>query len=263
MKIELTTNLLPLLDVGMYYSFLSPDELFSNDYENMKSENKEETDFDMSKYKADVCKIANEIIQEYFSEKLKKYGIDNIECSSIGSPKYYNFQNDWGNLDMEVNNRFFDMMESWLRGKCLISGWKNETDRWLNKTYGSCPGFISFMPTTVQELLELDDIERCVAAYLSLVLWDEKLFYVEEGDYKSTLQYSFYNRIQESLLYDNYATTEFIYDPTLWDMFIRFPDKLNELIWDLFDKGVIRHSEIVRSGELCEAERFLQWAKKQ
>lgn len=62
MKIELTTNLLPLLDVGMYNSFLSPNELFSNDYENMKSENKEETDFDMSKYEADVCKIANKII---------------------------------------------------------------------------------------------------------------------------------------------------------------------------------------------------------
>lgn len=52
------------------------------------------------------------------------------------------------------------------------------------------------------------------------------------------------------------------YDPTLWDMFLRSPNKLNELIWELFDKGVIRYSEIVRNvsnGKENEMERFLQW----
>lgn len=264
MKIELTTELLPLLDVGMYNSFLSPDELFSNDYEDMKSENKEETDFDMSKYEADVCKIANKIIQEEFSDTLKKYGVDSIKCVSIGSPKYYNYQNDWGNLDLEVCDDFFMIMESWLQGKCLISGWREGADRWMRDTYGSCSGFISFMPTTVQELLEHDDVERCVAVYLSLVLWDEGLFYFDVELDVSVAQYSFYERVQESLLYDDYATTESIYDPELWDMFLRFPDKLNELIWELFDKGVIRYSEIVRNvrnERETEMERFLRWTR--
>lgn len=205
MKIEITTQLLPILDVGMYESALSPANMFSSEIEYLASENKEETDFDFGKYQNDVCKEADKVIQEYFVEPLQKFGVLGIRCVSISSPKFYNYTTDCGNLDLEVSSEFFGMMKGWLKGNCQIAGWEEETNKWLKENYGSCSGFISFMPTTVKELIECDDIERCVAVYLTLVLLQEELLLFEDDNLRSSLQDNFENNIMESLSYWEYA----------------------------------------------------------
>ena len=89
MKIETTTQLLPILDLSMYESYLSPDFVFSSQREELSYENKEEIDFDLDKYKKAVCKLADKFIQENYAETLKKYGVLHIHCVSIHSPKFY------------------------------------------------------------------------------------------------------------------------------------------------------------------------------
>ncbi|MCD8252735.1 MAG: hypothetical protein LUD40_12420 [Phocaeicola dorei] len=206
MKIEITTQLLPILDVGMYESALSPANMFSSEMEHLASENEEETDFDFGKYQNDVCKEADKVIQEYFVEPLQKFGVLGIRCISISSPKFYNYTTDCGNLDLEVSNEFFGMMKGWLKGNCQVAGWEEETNKWLKENYGSCSGFISFMPTTVKELIECNDIKRCVSVYLILVLLQEELLFFEDDNLKSSLQDNFENNIMDSLSYGEYAT---------------------------------------------------------
>ena len=62
MKIETTTQLLPILDLSMYESYLSPDFVFSSQREGLSYENKEETDFDFDEYKKAVCKLADKFM---------------------------------------------------------------------------------------------------------------------------------------------------------------------------------------------------------
>ena len=85
MKIETTTQLLPILDLSMYESYLSPDFVFSSQREGLSYENKEETDFDFDEYKKAVCKLADKFIQENYAETLKKYGVLHI-CLLYTSP---------------------------------------------------------------------------------------------------------------------------------------------------------------------------------
>lgn len=205
MEIEITTQLLPILDVGMYESALSPANMFSSEIEHLASENKEEISFDFGKYQNDVCKEADKVIQEYFVKPLQKFGVLSIRCVSISSPKFYNYTTDCGNLDLEVSSEFFGMMKGWLKGNCQVSGWEEETNKWLKENYGSCSGFISFMPTTVKELIECDDIERCVSVYLTLVLLQEELLFFEDDNLKSSIQDNFENNTMESLSYGEYA----------------------------------------------------------
>lgn len=260
MKIETTTQLLPILDVGMYESALSPANMFSFEIEHLASDNKEEIGFNFDKYQNDVCKEADKIIQEYFVESLQKFGVQGINCVSISSPKFYNYTTDCGNLDLEVSGEFFGIMKGWLKGNCQASEWEVETNKWLKEYYGSCSGFISFMPTTVKELIECDDIERCVSVYLTLVLLQEESLFFEYGNLKSSPQDNFENSVMESLSYGEYATLRDIYEPTLWEMYLTHPDTLNSLIWDLFYKGVIRCMDITRTTIQNEMERFMQWA---
>lgn len=215
MKIETTTQLLPVLDVGLYESSLSPAIMFSSQMEYLAYDNKEEISFDFDKYKKDVCKEANNIIQEYFAEPLKKFSILDIRCVSISSPNFYNYTTDCGNIDLEVSGEFFGMMKGWLKGNCLVPGWEVKTNEWLKENYGSCPGFISFMPTTVKELIECDDIERCVSVYLTLALLQEELLLFEDGNLRSSLQDKFENNIMESFFYEKYATLRDIYETVL------------------------------------------------
>lgn len=258
MKIETTTQLLPILDLSMYESYLSPDFVFSSQREELSYENKEETDFDFDEYKKAVCKLADKFIQENYAETLKKYGVLHIHCVSIHSPKFYNYDTDKGYLDLEVSDEFQFIMKGWLTGSCLVPGWEAATNEWLEENLGSCSGFVSLMPTTVKELLECDDLERCASVYLTLALLQEELLSDNDG-IGSANQETFCRIVFESLSYGEYATTQCIYEPTLWKMYQHHADKLNELMWNLFYKGVIRSVDVTRVGTLNEMERFILW----
>ena len=65
-KIELTSELLPILDVGMYNSSLSPENIFGYTIECLESDNMQEVDFDFASYRRDVAEIARRIITEEF-----------------------------------------------------------------------------------------------------------------------------------------------------------------------------------------------------
>ena len=57
-KIKLTSELLPILDVGMYQTLLDPENLFGYIIETLDEDNREEVDFDFESYVRDVSQLA-------------------------------------------------------------------------------------------------------------------------------------------------------------------------------------------------------------
>ena len=146
MKANLNSNLFPIINVGMYYSNISPETIFDDyfineDFENGDSEYNAEQfwdNFDFDKYKTKIQELAADFLT---------YEIDDnngneikIEAGELYSPKYYNFDTD--NIELTVE---FDKVK-------LLEFIKKDIDnfnKFLKDNYTSYDGFLSFTANNV------------------------------------------------------------------------------------------------------------------
>lgn len=146
MKANLNTNLFPIINVGMYYSNISPETIFDDyfineDFENGDSEYNSDQfwdNFDNDKYKTKIQELAADFLT---------YEIDDnngneikIEAGELYSPKYYNFDTD--NIELTVE---FDKVK-------LLEFIKKDIDnfnKFLKDNYTSYDGFLSFTANNV------------------------------------------------------------------------------------------------------------------
>ena len=159
-KIELTSELLPILDVGMYNSSLSPENIFGHIIECLESDNMQEVDFDFAAYRRDVAEIARRIITEEFHPELCKYGVNAIAVGKIVSPSTYNFSSDYIEIDIHVTDDFCQNMREQIDEWRKIPNWENNANQMIKESWASCSGFYLFMPQNVEEIYEMGDFEN-------------------------------------------------------------------------------------------------------
>lgn len=194
MKANLNTNLFPIINVGMYYSCISPENVFdsyniNDDFENDFSEYNADQfwdNFDFDKYKTKIQELAADFLM---------YEIDDengneikIEAGELYSPKYYNFDTD--NIELIVE---FDKV------KILNNVFKDVKtfDTFLKDNYSSYDGFCSFTANNLEDwyIDYKDEKETAVGALLTYLFKD--------SDYKESFNLYVYENIG---FYSDYYT---------------------------------------------------------
>lgn len=183
MKFETSTSIIPILNVGMYDSCLSPNSVFSYEFEDKENEgrdfDKEWESFDYGAYKAAVGKIAAKQAESIAAYYLNgKNGIKAVTSNGeIISPEYYNFETDKLAIDIEMEDDFMDVLQS------NFKKWEEEdgeVKKWVNGHYTSYDGFWSAIPNNLSEIAsniaDGRDIDRLIGVYVCLCLVDAGYF---------------------------------------------------------------------------------------
>jgi hypothetical protein len=194
--LKLTTNLFPIVNVGMYDSLLSPENLI-NDYEIDEDKDNEYIKFDSNEYWSnlfDISKFRAEILTlatDYIKDEIKpiltglKLGISDIETVSINSPRFYNFECDELYFDLIVedqfNNNIIDKINNLSTDELI------RFNAYLKDNYSSYDVFVSF--TSNNSLDVINNVknydERDISAFLNWYVFD----FLNEIDENDWLQY--------------------------------------------------------------------------
>lgn len=196
MKALLNTNLFGIINVGMYYSQISPETIFDdwqiNDdqkegYINYNSD-QFWYNFNNDLYIKEVQKIASSFLNGLQSAN----NIDiEIKCGVIYSPKFYNFATD--NLEFYVK---FDKRKVLKFAKDN----KDTFNQFLKDNYSSRDGFHSFTANNFNYWLDDFKINnvQSIGAILTFIFKDEF----------EDLQNDFVTECYENLFYSNFTTLE-------------------------------------------------------
>lgn len=182
MKIKLNTNLCPIVNVGMYDSYISlGSRLEDTDYnversDNITEEEKnyyyENGDCDTERYKKDVAEIAIKHIKVFFDDIRHIISVKVCDEANIDSPRWYNYRTDELDFEIEIEdseiNKIIEAVQDVEAGTGFFE--------WAYDTYKSYDGFISFMPYRKDEFMEgiqdpnSSDFDRALAMYFIWLL---------------------------------------------------------------------------------------------
>ena len=194
--LKLTTNLFPIVNVGMYDSLLSPENLI-NDYEIDEDKDNEYIKFDSNEYWSnlfDISKFRAEILTlatDYIKDEIKpiltglKLGISDIETVSINSPRFYNFECDELYFDLIVENQFNNNIIDKINN--LSTDELIRFNTYLKDNYSSYDGFVSFTSNNSLDIINnvQNYDERDISAFLNWYVFD----FLNEIDENDWLQY--------------------------------------------------------------------------
>ena len=196
MKLNLNTGILPIVNVGMYDTNISPCSRFDDlDYEIERSSlNETEKEyivenswryFDSQGYGQCVGEIALKYIKEFFGDISDKVSVAVSDEFGVDSPREYNFRTDELDFSIEMEESEIEKIKSAVKGNEKFFAWAER--------YKSRDGFISFMPYEREEYitaLEGRDRERAVSMYFTYLL-EREYGYVREDDWDTIYQERF------------------------------------------------------------------------
>jgi len=181
MELRLRTDITPIVNVGMYESFLDPRYMFedwSSNYEKgvLTDSDIEYCDeaianhWNADRYKALVARYAIEMIAEFINDT-KAWNIFSAiqlceHVYQIISPQYYNFTSDHLEFNITINQseieRIFELVKN-----------DNNFFAWIRERFGHRSGFTSFLPFEKNKYIEAlqgRDVEWAFGMYLAYVL---------------------------------------------------------------------------------------------
>ena len=178
MILKLNTTICPIVCIGTYQTFLSPDYIYERDcceYDHAFNKgliSEDELDylheasykyFDFMNYLNTIGQYALNEISEFFDDinHFLKIKLAN-QSYEVYSPREYNFQTDGMDYFVEIDEREIDNLGTRLKGN-------NKFLTWIYDSYRTKSGFISFMPYTEEmffDALAGKDIERALSMYL-------------------------------------------------------------------------------------------------
>lgn len=157
MKLHMNTAILPLIQPGLYGTRLG------DTYEWIDEDYNED-------FKQALCEYGLDNMQEILNEDSIKNEIGLCEIKNVifSSPTWYNYENDWFNFDLIIEDESVNQI------LFHVENIYNETFfDWIEKEYCSRSGFISFFPYTKEKYIkaiEGKDIERAVAMYIMFLI---------------------------------------------------------------------------------------------
>lgn len=223
--IHTTDDYVPFVNVGMYGSLLSPEEMFSNDYYELEEEGREELEFDFDRYRDDIEREAASFIKdEFFPESsMQRFGVVSFKTEGISSPRCYNYTTDRLCMAFEVTGEFLELMRKMVKDlqenpvSDFDSQEKSRVQGYINRYWQSHPGYWCFLPSSLKEMEnklqefktteELVNDERmagaclCLAAIIANPHMLDKKHYINRDLYDSFCCQCF-----ENLYYYDYAT---------------------------------------------------------
>ena len=215
MKVQLDTSMCPIVCIGTYGTYLSPDVLFESDRytwdeaKDIGAITEEEYDYlhDTSSSKFNF-KMFLDRLGEYALREIEGFfkDIEHIVKIKLAdkvvrtySPTYYNNATDGLEYNVEIVqseiNKIYNMIKD-----------NYDFFEWIYETYRTRSGFISFMPYTKDDFIEAlggKDIERALSMYLMWIMHIE----CERKEGSTSYQYN----LIESLM-ENNTEYEFIED---------------------------------------------------
>lgn len=174
---EISSNLLPIISVGMYDGQTCSVDNFVDSY-TIDDDLKEGyvgfnsaiywINFDNDKFKNFILERAKDFIEYEVKQKLidLNLGIKNVIVHKIVSPKYYNFSTDELYFDLVTTNGFTKNILKVIKN--LSTDDADDLAKFLNDNYSSYDGFNSFTDNNISDLVDSikNDEEREICAFL-------------------------------------------------------------------------------------------------
>lgn len=210
---ELSTNLFPIVNVGMYTNqTCDADNLIDsysidNDFnEGLISYDADAfwSNFDNDKFKAVILERATNFISTEVKPLLVDLGLGiiDIKVVDIYSPKYYNFSTDSLNFDLVTDDKFTDNIIDVINN--LKPNEYEDLESFLKNNYTSYDGFTSFTDNNVDDLIASikDSHEREIGAFLTWYWnWSDSSYECDNWE-------DFLN--EDFPMYDEFLTDDFI-----------------------------------------------------
>ena len=108
MTLNTSTRIAPIVNVSTYDGPFSYDSLWQSDEDSEREEGRFVCDdYDSSKMGKRIVEEANKVFEA--EKPLSQYGVVSIKATKFGSPREYNFMTDWLDLDVEVDDSFWQL----------------------------------------------------------------------------------------------------------------------------------------------------------
>ena len=138
---QTSTRVAPIISVGTYWGWFDYERL----WESAEQAEHEEgrfvcDDYSNKKLGEAIVKTANEVFKD--EKPFENVGVKLIKATKFGSPREYNFCDDWLELDFEVEDDFFDKAEA----KIFDPKNRKTVEEYIKNEWCSRDGFFSYMP---------------------------------------------------------------------------------------------------------------------
>lgn len=111
MTLNTSTRIAPIVDVSTYEGPFSYESLWGADEESEREEGRFVcADYDFYKMGNRIIEEANRVFEA--NKPLSRYGVVSIKATRFGSPREYNFMSDWLDLDVEVDDSFWQLAKA-------------------------------------------------------------------------------------------------------------------------------------------------------
>lgn len=175
---EISSNLLPIISVGMYDGQTCSVDNFIDSYtidddlkEGYIGYNSETywDNFDNNKFKSVILERATDYMNNEIKPILVNLGLGIIDLKvvKINSPMYYNFSTDELYFDLITDDNFTDNIITLIN--CLEQNQLDNLSKFLKDNYTSYDGFNSFTDNNIPDLIDSikDSQEREICAFLN------------------------------------------------------------------------------------------------
>ena len=192
--VELNSSFLPFINVCTYSTF-DMYEMWYYMYEEMPRWI-EEKECDNSKFLKDICEYTLEELEDVCLNDLSFYIDSDVSTLNTHSPKFYNFSTDSFTVDVNIDvARLSEFVKGVVKSDLEIC------EDFIEYNWETRSGFLSFMPQSIKEVLELDidndeDVSKLLAFAINIVAIKEI------GDINDMWMYVMENITGNSSLYD-------------------------------------------------------------
>lgn len=193
-KVKLNSNFLPFINVCTYATF-DMYEMWYYMYEEMPIWI-EEKERDNSKFLKDICEYTLEELEDVCLNDLSFYIDSDVSTLNTHSPKFYNFSTDSFTVDVNID---VAKLSEFVKG--VVKSDLEICEDFIEYNWETRSGFLSFMPQSIKEVLELDidndeDVSKLLAFAINIVAIKEI------GDINDMWMYVMENITGNSSLYD-------------------------------------------------------------
>lgn len=144
MTFKTSSQIAPIIDVGTYWGTFEHESLWGCEEEAERDEgNYVCNDYDSAKFGEAIVEEATKVFEG--EKPFEEYGVKAIRAVKFGSPREYNFMDDWLEMEFDVDDSFFGLAEAAI----FAPGRRKYLEKYIEENWCSHDGFNSFMPCTV------------------------------------------------------------------------------------------------------------------
>ena len=189
--------------IDTYSGYLNPDNVYRYDDMDEDEASDYEDDFSLEDYLIRVNGLLKEFFENtVFDRYFKSLGFTKLTFDKLYRPSQYNYYGDHVEFDLEYDTDYFD--EKYViqyLNDCRGGDYDVLIEKWLDKAYSSYPGFVSFVPNNICDLIadleenNVDKKNNAMNAFIAAYLYQE----IENGNIKRLSEDDLFYNVVENL----------------------------------------------------------------